>query len=70
VRTIAKAADSRKAEGISALRVSHFTVTTEFFVFMVGNSRPQNQAIAAAIREEALAGHGRQCRVEGTADSG
>lgn len=70
VETIARAADKRKAEGILALRVSHLTVTTEFFVNMVGNSRPQNQAIAAAIEDDMKEMHGRVARHEGTADSG
>ena len=70
VQTIARAADKRKAEGILALRVSHLTVTTEFFVNMVGNSRPQNQAIAAAIEDDMKETHGRAARHEGTADSG
>jgi ribosome-associated protein len=70
LHTIAKAGDKRKAEQITALRVSHLTVTTEFFVTMVGNSRPQNQAIAAAIQEDMEEFHGRTGRLEGTADSG
>ena len=71
VQCIARAADKRKAEGVTALRVSHLTVTTEFFVNLVGNSRPQNQAIAAAITDD-VAEHfgGRKPRNEGTADSG
>jgi len=69
VHAIARAADKRKAGDITALRVSHLTVTTEFFVNMVGNSRPQNQAIAAAVEEE-LKLLGRTARHEGTADSG
>lgn len=69
VHAIARAADKRKAGDITALRVSHLTVTTEFFVNMVGNSRPQNQAIAAAVEEE-LKALGRTARHEGTADSG
>lgn len=70
IETITRAADKRKAEGIRAMRVSHITITTEFFVNMVGNSRPQNQAIAAAIVEDVEEQHGRTCRNEGTADSG
>lgn len=70
IETITRAADKRKAEGIRAMRVSHLTVTTEFFVNMVGNSRPQNQAIAAAIVEDVQEQHGRSCQNEGTADSG
>jgi ribosome-associated protein len=52
------------------LRILGQTVTTEFFVNLVGNSRPQNQAIAAAIEEDMKEKHGRSARHEGTADSG
>ena len=49
VRCIAKAADGRKADDIVALRVNHVSTLTTFLVILSGNSRPQNQAIAAAI---------------------
>lgn len=52
VQTIVKAADMRKAEDIRAIRVSKLTATTSFVVILSGNSRPQNQAIAAAIKDE------------------
>eukprot|EP00594_Rhizosolenia_setigera_P009464 CAMPEP_0178967984 /NCGR_PEP_ID=MMETSP0789-20121207/17943_1 /TAXON_ID=3005 /ORGANISM="Rhizosolenia setigera, Strain CCMP 1694" /LENGTH=256 /DNA_ID=CAMNT_0020653745 /DNA_START=128 /DNA_END=898 /DNA_ORIENTATION=+ len=52
VETIVKAADMRKAEDISAIRVSKLTAMTSFVVVLSGNSRPQNQAIAAAIMDE------------------
>ena len=52
VRCIARAADGRKAENIVALRVSPVTTLTNFLVIVSGNSRPQNQAIAAAIRND------------------
>ena len=55
---------------MSLLRILGQTVTTEFFVNLVGNSRPQNQAIAAAIEEDMKEKHGRSARHEGTADSG
>lgn len=54
VRCIVKAADGRKAENIVALRVSPVSTLTSFLVILSGNSRPQNQAIAAAIRDDVL----------------
>lgn len=76
VRTIAKAADMRKAENIIAMRVSKVSTMCSFVVICTGNSRPQNQAIAAAIQNDvketfgddfALRGNGVP---EGNADSG
>ncbi|KAI2499882.1 Ribosomal silencing factor [Fragilaria crotonensis] len=52
VRTIAKAGDGRKAEDIVGLQVAQISTLTSFMVFLSGNSRPQNQAIVAAIMEE------------------
>ena len=52
VRCIVKAADGRKAENIVALRVSPVSTLTSFLVILSGNSRPQNQAIAAAIADD------------------
>ncbi|CAB9523461.1 expressed unknown protein [Seminavis robusta] len=52
VRAIAKAADGRKAENIVALRVSPVSTMASFLIILSGNSRPQNQAIAAAIRKD------------------
>lgn len=52
VRCIVKAADGRKAENIIALRVSPVSTLTSFLVILSGNSRPQNQAIAASIRND------------------
>ena len=49
VKTIALAADKRKAGSISAFRVSHMTEITTFMIVVEGNSRPQNQAIALAV---------------------
>jgi ribosome-associated protein len=54
VRCIVMAADGRKAENIVALRVSPVSTLTSFMIFLSGNSRPQNQAIAAAIQKEVL----------------
>mmetsp|Transcript_14635 Transcript_14635/g.20691 ORF Transcript_14635/g.20691 Transcript_14635/m.20691 type:complete len:230 (-) Transcript_14635:125-814(-) len=52
VRCIVKAADGRKAEDVVALRISHVSTMTSFLVICSGNSRPQNQAIAAAISND------------------
>jgi ribosome-associated protein len=74
VKTIAKAADKRKAEDIKAIRVSKLTATTAFIVIVSGNSRPQNQAIAAAISDDVEQLYqGRTTKsgkMEGSADSG
>jgi ribosome-associated protein len=74
VRCIVRAADGRKAENIVALRVSKVSSVTSFLVICSGNSRPQNQAIAAAIQKDVQkeydmrpAGSGVP---EGNADSG
>jgi len=52
VRCIVRAADGRKADNIVALRVSSVSTLTTFIVISSGNSRPQNQAIAAAIKDD------------------
>ena len=52
VRCIVRAADGRKAENIAAIRVSKISTMTSFLVIVSGNSRPQNQAIAAAIKTD------------------
>ena len=54
VRCVVKAADGRKAENIVAMRVSKVSTITSWVVVLCGNSRPQNQAIAAAIRDDVL----------------
>lgn len=74
VKCIVKAADGRKADDIVALRVSRISTVTSFVVFVSGNSRPQNQAIAAAIQGD-VRDHSGQLPgstgvPEGTADSG
>lgn len=51
VKEIVMAADGRKAQDIVALRVSKCTSLTSFVLILCGNSRPQNQAIAASIRD-------------------
>mmetsp|Transcript_14203 Transcript_14203/g.20289 ORF Transcript_14203/g.20289 Transcript_14203/m.20289 type:complete len:243 (+) Transcript_14203:69-797(+) len=76
VRTIARAADMRKAEGIIALRVSKVSSVTGFVLVVSGNSRPQNQAIASAIIDEVKEDFGEEFEIrgngvpEGNADSG
>jgi ribosome-associated protein len=52
VLCIARAADKRKAENIRAIRISKISAMTSFVVVVSGNSRPQNQAISASIRQE------------------
>jgi ribosome-associated protein len=52
VRCIVRAADGRKADNIVALRVSAVSTVTSFMVIVTGNSRPQNQAIASAVKDE------------------
>ena len=76
VKVIAKAADMRKADDIVAMRIAKVTTVAGFIVICSGNSRPQNQAIATAIKddvdekfegEHSLLGNGVP---EGNADSG
>jgi ribosome-associated protein len=52
VRCVVRAADGRKAENIVAMRVSAVSTMTSFVVIVSGNSRPQNQAIAAAVKND------------------
>ncbi len=52
VECIVTAADGRKAEDIVALQVNHVSTLTSVLVIVSGNSRPQNQAIAAAITRD------------------
>eukprot|EP00558_Chaetoceros_sp_UNC1202_P012131 CAMPEP_0197232706 /NCGR_PEP_ID=MMETSP1429-20130617/945_1 /TAXON_ID=49237 /ORGANISM="Chaetoceros sp., Strain UNC1202" /LENGTH=240 /DNA_ID=CAMNT_0042690807 /DNA_START=102 /DNA_END=824 /DNA_ORIENTATION=- len=76
IRTIAKAADMRKADNIVAMRISKVTTVANFVVVCSGNSRPQNQAIAGAIQDDVLEAFGNEHDLlgngvpEGTADSG
>eukprot|EP00546_Thalassionema_frauenfeldii_P005255 CAMPEP_0178916168 /NCGR_PEP_ID=MMETSP0786-20121207/12464_1 /TAXON_ID=186022 /ORGANISM="Thalassionema frauenfeldii, Strain CCMP 1798" /LENGTH=187 /DNA_ID=CAMNT_0020589423 /DNA_START=155 /DNA_END=718 /DNA_ORIENTATION=- len=66
----AKAADGRKAEDIVCLEVANITTMTCYLLIVTGNSRPQNQAIAAAIMEDVEEEVGLIKNPEGTADSG
>jgi ribosome-associated protein len=70
INTIALSGSRRKAEGITAIRVSKATVMTEFFMILVGKSRPQNEAIALSISEEMIEQHNRTCSRQGNANSG
>ena len=76
VRTIVKAADMRKSEGIVAIRISKVSTVAGFVVICTGNSRPQNQAIAAAIKDDVETDFGGDYSIggngvpEGNADSG
>jgi ribosome-associated protein len=70
INTIALSGSRRKAEGITAIRVSKATVMTEFFMILVGKSRPQNEAIALSISEEMIKQHNRTCSRQGNANSG
>lgn len=75
VRTIVHAADMRKASDIVAMRVTKCTSLTSFVVIVSGTSRPQNQAIAAAVAKDVEEEYeGKRCLgkgvPEGTADSG
>jgi len=75
VRSMAMAADLRKADNIVAMRVSKITSLCSFILICTGNSRPKNQAISAAITdavvenfsEFVMRGNGVP---EGNADSG
>jgi ribosome-associated protein len=49
IRCIVQAADGRKAQDIVVLNVHAVTTLCSALVILSGNSRPQNQAIAAAI---------------------
>lgn len=75
VECVVKAADGRKAENIVALQVHHVSTLTSVLVILSGNSRPQNQAIAAAILKDVEAQFegqrpGGSGVPEGSADSG
>jgi ribosome-associated protein len=52
LKTIIKAADGRKAENIVSMYVAPVTTMTRYLVIVSGNSRPQNQAIANAVKKD------------------
>lgn len=76
IKCIAKAADMRKADEIVAMRISKVSTVANFIVVCSGNSRPQNQAIAAAIKDDVEEAFGGEHSIlgngvpEGSADSG
>lgn len=70
VRTIAKAADGRKADDIVALQVAHVSTLTSFMFILSGNSRPQNQAIAGVIADDVEEKYGIHKNPQGDASSG
>jgi len=74
VRCIVKAADGRKADNIVAIRVSKISTVTSFVVIATGNSRPQNQAITAIVKDDVEEAFellpGSNGVPEGSADSG
>lgn len=71
VEAIVRAADSRKAGGITVLRVHHLTEITSFMIILEGNSKPQTQAIALSIEDDMLALFNEvPTSKEGTATSG
>ena len=76
VHCVVRAADGRKADNIVALQVAHVSTLASVLVILSGNSRPQNQAIAAAVTKdvaEQFAGQrpgGTKGVPEGSAESG
>jgi len=51
LHSIVKAADDFKGEDIRAIRTSGMTAEFEYQVFVTGNSRPRNKAIAMGVRD-------------------
>ena len=74
LHTIVRAADGRKADDIVALKVHHISTLASVLVVLSGNSRPQNQAIAAAIKDDVFEAYnqlpGGSGIPEGSAESG
>lgn len=67
---VASAADARKARDITALRVSHLTSATSFFVNAVGRSNAQIKAIVKNVEDELGERFGRVGRRQGKAEGG
>jgi ribosome-associated protein len=68
-RTIAEAADDRKAADIVLLKVVEISYLTDYFVIATGFSRAQVRAIADSIEEKVEKECGRHpLRVEGKAE--
>lgn len=71
IRTVVKAADTRKAEDIVALRVSKLTYVTSFIVIATGNNTPQLRAIANLVEDELVKVHQTEpLRIDGVPNSG
>lgn len=65
-----RAADDRKALDITALRVSHLTSATSFFINLSGRSKAQMNAIVKSIEDEVLEEYGRRPHRQGKALGG
>lgn len=52
LRCIISAADGRKADNIVVLNVRNASTICSYMIILTGNSRPQNQAIAATIDQD------------------
>ena len=65
-----RAADDRKAIDITALRVSHLTSATTFFINMAGRSKAQISAIVKSIEDEVLQQFGYRSNRQGKARGG
>jgi len=65
-----RAADDRKAIDITALRVSHLTSATTFFINMAGRSKAQISAIVKSIEDEVLQEFGYRSNRQGKARGG
>lgn len=74
VTTVVQAADGRKADDIKVLFVGQVSTLTSVLIVLSGNSRPQNQAICAAITDDVEEKYdirpGGQGVPEGRAESG
>lgn len=69
-KTAALAGDERKAEDIVALRVSHVTCTTTFFVIMGAGSSVQVGAIAQNVKDKLKEVHDRDAHLQGDQNCG
>jgi ribosome-associated protein len=65
VQIAVRAADEKKAEEISVLRLTALTEFTDYFVICTGNSTRQVQAIADAVTEQLKAVKLRPLHTEG-----
>ena len=65
-----RAVDARKAKDVIALRVSHLTSATSFFVNMAASSRAQIDAIVKNVEDELSENFGRKGSRQGKSGSG